>query len=240
MSLEKQRVVVIGGSSGVGYAVAKAAAAAGAAVVIASRSAEKIARAVQAAGGANLDGRVLDVTAEDGVKRFFADLGPFDHLVTTPVIFTSRARIQDQPTEEFRTLFDIKFWGQYYAAKHAAPLLRSGGSITFSSGQLSHRPVPGSVPRASVNGAVEALGRALAVELAPLRVNTVCAGVIATERWDHLEAGERAAHFAQVAKSLPVGRIASPADVAHTYLYAMTNQFTTGTVILVEGGALLV
>jgi NAD(P)-dependent dehydrogenase (short-subunit alcohol dehydrogenase family) len=240
MSLLQTKVVVVGGSSGVGLAVAKAAAAAGATVVIASRSAEKVERARQAALPLALEGRTLDVADEAAVQRFFAETGPFDHLVTTPVIFTSRAGLAEQATAEFRTLFDIKFWGQYYAARYAAPFLRPGGSITLSSGQLSHRPVRGSVPRASVNGAVEALGRALAIELAPVRVNTVCAGVIATERWNDIEAGERAASFARIARALPVGRIAVPEDVAHTYLYAMTNRFTTGTTILVEGGAVLV
>jgi NAD(P)-dependent dehydrogenase (short-subunit alcohol dehydrogenase family) len=240
MSLKHKKIVVIGGSSGVGLAVAKAAAAEGAAVVIASRSAEKVERACQAAGPLGLEGRVLDVSDEAAVQKFFAAIGPFDHLVTTPVIFTSKARLTDQATAEMRALFDIKFWGQYYAARHAAPFLRAEGSITLSSGQLSHRPVPGSVPRASVNGAVEALGRGLAVELAPVRVNTVCAGVIATERWNHIEEKERAASFARIAATLLVGRIATPEDIAQTYLYAMTNRFTTGTVILVEGGALLV
>ena len=240
MSLQHKKVVVVGGSSGVGLAVAKAAAAQGASVVIASRSAEKVERARAGAAPLELEGRIIDVTNETQVRDFFAAVGPFDHLVTTPVIFTSRAPIKDQPTEEFRTLFDIKFWGQYFAAKYAAPLLRPGGSITLSSGQLSHRPVVGSVPRASVNGAVEALGRALAVELAPVRVNTICAGVIATERWHHIEEKERLAQFERIAQSLPVGRIATPEDIAQTYLYAMTNRFTTGTVILVEGGALLV
>jgi NAD(P)-dependent dehydrogenase (short-subunit alcohol dehydrogenase family) len=240
MSLKNQKVVVIGGSSGVGFAVAKAAAAEGAAVVIASRSADKIEKARQRAGSLALEGRVLDVADEAAVKGFFAALGPFDHLVTTSAIFTARASVQEQTTEEFRTVFEIKFWGQYYAARHAAPFLRPGGSITLSSGQLSHRPTAGSVAKASVNGAVEALGRALAVELAPLRVNTICAGVIATERWQGVEEKERLESFARIAKTLLVGRIATPEDVAHTYLYAMTNRFTTGTVILVEGGALLV
>ncbi len=240
MSLQNKKIVVIGGSSGVGLAVAKAAAAEGAAVVIASRSAEKVGRACAAAAPLALEGRVLDVSDEAAVQAFFAALGPFDHLVTTPVIFTSKARLAEQATAEMRALFDIKFWGQYYAARHAAPFLRPGGSITLSSGQLSHRPVPGSVPRASVNGAVEALGRALAVELAPVRVNTICAGVIATERWHHMEEKEREASFARIAETLLVGRIASAEDIAHTYLYAMTNRYTTGSVILVEGGALLV
>ncbi len=87
---------------------------------------------------------------------------------------------------------------------------------------------------------MEALGRALAVELAPVRVNTVCAGVIRTERWNDIEEKERAESFARIAKTLLVGRIASAEDIAHTYLYAMTNRYTTGSVILVEGGALLV
>ncbi len=126
MSLQNKKIVVIGGSSGVGLAVAKAAAAEGAAVVIASRSAEKVERACQAAKPLALEGRVLDVSDEAAVQRFFAALGPFDHLVMTPVIFITKALLADQVTAEMRALFDIKFWGQYYAARHAAPFSGPG------------------------------------------------------------------------------------------------------------------
>jgi NAD(P)-dependent dehydrogenase (short-subunit alcohol dehydrogenase family) len=240
MPLKNKKVVVIGGSSGIGFAVARAAAAEGAAVVIASRSQDKVDLALEAAGSAAIEGRVLDVTREAAVREFFGALGPFDHLVTTAVIWMPKTRLAEQSTEDFRTIFEVKFWGQYHAARHAAPFLRPGGSITLSSGQLSHRPTVESVPRSSVNGAVETMGRALAVELAPLRVNTVCAGVVATERWQHIEKEKREAEFARIGEKLLVGHIAAAEDIAQSYLYLMSNRFTTGTVLLVEGGALLV
>ena len=142
MPLKNKKIVVIGGSSGIGFAVARAAAAEGAAVVIASRSQDKLDLALGKAGSSAIEGKVLDVTRETDVREFFAGLGPFDHLVTTAVIWMPKTRLAQQSTEDFRAIFEVKFWGQYHCAKYAAPFLRPGGSITLSSGQLSHRRPP--------------------------------------------------------------------------------------------------
>jgi NAD(P)-dependent dehydrogenase (short-subunit alcohol dehydrogenase family) len=238
MGLIGKKVVIIGGSSGMGLATAKAVAAAGAGVLIASRSREKLEKA-----RAELGGKVaihpLDVTDEEQVRAFFAKVGPFNHLVTSAASGVT-GKFLELDTEVVRALFDSKFWGQYRAAKHAAPNILAGGSITFFSGIAGQRPLPGFSSYAAVNGAVNALCRALALELAPVRVNVVSPGIVQTPAYAGMPEVERREFFAAVAAKLPVQRAGRPDDAAQTVLYLLRNGFTTGTVIDVDGGGRLV
>jgi NAD(P)-dependent dehydrogenase (short-subunit alcohol dehydrogenase family) len=238
MSLKDKKVVIIGGSSGIGLASAKAAAEAGAYVLIAGRSQEKLHTALAEIEG-EAEGRPLDVTREAEVEEFFARIGAVDHLVTTaatgavgPFLELESAAVQ--------RVFAGKFWGQYYAARYAAPCIKVGGSITMFAGVASEKPLPGLVAYAAVNGAVEGLCRTLAVELAPLRVNCVSPGIVMTPVYDGMPEGERQAMFESLAGKLPVKRVGRPEDIAQTVLYLMQNGYTTGTVISVDGGHRLV
>ncbi|MCM2359694.1 MAG: SDR family oxidoreductase [Geobacteraceae bacterium] len=238
MSLKEKKVVIIGGSSGMGLASARAAAAEGAYVLIAGRSRERLKKALDEIEG-EADAHSLDVTREDEVRDFFADLGTFDHLVTTAASGASGPFLEID-SAAVREVFESKFWGQYYAARYGAAGIQPGGSITMFAGVASHKPLPGLVAYAAVNGAVEGLCRTLAVELAPLRVNVISPGLVMTPVYAAMPEPEREAMFETVAAKLPVGRVGRPEDVAGTVLYLMKNGYTTGTVIHVDGGHRLV
>jgi NAD(P)-dependent dehydrogenase (short-subunit alcohol dehydrogenase family) len=235
-TLAGKRIVVIGGSSGMGLATAQAAAEAGAKVIIASRSAEKLDEARK-----QIPGRVavlpLDVTDAAAVQEAFGQLGPIDHLVVSGSA-TSAGEFRSQPLRDARATFESKFWGAYSAVRSAQ--FNAGGSVVLFSGVFSRRPAPGYVAMAAVNGAIESLGRALAVELAPLRVNVVSPGMTDTPAYAGMPQAQREGMFAAVAAHLPARRIGRPADLAAAVLHLLGNGYVTGTVLDVDGGALLV
>jgi NAD(P)-dependent dehydrogenase (short-subunit alcohol dehydrogenase family) len=195
---------------------------------------------VLAAAAASVPGPVetgtLDVTDERAVASFFAAQPPLDHLVTAAA-GTVRGTVVELEVARARALFESKFWGQYLCAKYAAPLLRPGGSIVLFSGWISRKPMAGVATLAAVDAAIEALGRTLALELAPRRVNVVTPGMIDTPLWSaRLSPEGQREHFARVGQSLPVGRAGTAEDVAHAVRFLMENGFTTGAVVDVDGG----
>jgi NAD(P)-dependent dehydrogenase (short-subunit alcohol dehydrogenase family) len=237
MRFKGQKIVIIGGSSGMGLAVAKMAAAEGAAVVIASRSEEKL-RKAKGEIQENVETLTVDVMDEGSVKAFFEEVGGFDHL-TTPGNEAAMGPFLKLDTIKARAAFDSKFWGQYHAARYGAPHIRGSGSITFFAGIWSQRPVPGGSIVTAINSAIEGLGRALAMELAPIRVNTVSPGIVDTPIWAGMAPGEKEAMFKGAAAALPVRRIGRPEEIAQTVLYLMGNGFSTGSTLYVDGGATL-
>lgn len=238
MTLKDKKVVIIGGSSGIGLACAQAAAAMGAYVLIAGRSQERLLKALDEIDG-EAEGHLLDVTREAEVAEFFTRLGTLDHLVTTAASGADGGFLT-QPSAAVQEVFASKFWGQYHAARYAAPSINPGGSITLFAGVASQKPVPGLVAYAAVNGAIEGLCRTLAVELAPLRVNVVSPGIVDTPAYAGMSEEARRAMFASLAGQLPVKRVGRPEDIAQAVIYLMQNGYTSGTVLNVDGGHRLV
>jgi NAD(P)-dependent dehydrogenase (short-subunit alcohol dehydrogenase family) len=239
-TLENKRVVIIGGSSGIGLATAVQAAEAGAHVVIAGRSENRLEEAreqiAQVAGegktGAlSIEVYVLDNQDEQQIEQFFSQVGKFDHLFTPGAAYTRGPLTSDRETAE--SCFKGKFWPQYFAAKYAAPYLSASGSITLMSGGFSQRPLDGGASYAACNGAIESLGKALAVELAPVRVNVVSPGTIWREGQEGTPRGE---HFKDYEKLSVLKRVGYNEEIAHTVTYLMTNTFTTGSTLFVDGG----
>ena len=230
-------MVIIGGSSGIGLATAKAAAAEGAQVVIASRSEEKLRKAA-----GEIQGKVepipVNTLEEASLKALFDRVGEFDHLAT-PGSEAARGPFLELDLRAAKAGFDSKFWGQYLAAKHGAPKIRAGGSITLVSGAYSQRPGKGASLLTAINSAVEGLGRALAVELSPIRVNVVSPGLVDTPIYSGMPEEKRKAMFSAVAAANLVKRIGRPEDIAETVLYLMNNGYTTGATLFVEGGIML-
>ncbi len=241
MSLQNQRVLVIGGTSGLGLAVADAVIMRGGSVVVASRRQSSVDRAV-AELGAGAAGTVADPRDEGSLTELLEFAGPIDHLVYTagePLEMTMLADLEPQRVRDF---WETRYVGAISAvrAAMAASALREGGSIVLTSGNAAQRPGPGWALGASVCGAIDALTRQLALELAPIRVNNVAPGVTRSPLWSAMTEAEQEAMFDQIGAGLPVGRVADPADVALAYLYAMEQPMATGTSILVDGGAVLV
>jgi NAD(P)-dependent dehydrogenase (short-subunit alcohol dehydrogenase family) len=234
--LEGKKVVVLGGTSGFGLATAKAAAAEGAKVVIVSRSQVNVDKALQELPKGT-EGTSLDVTDETAVQNFFAATGGVDHLVycagdALPAAVTT--------TEEARKFFEVRFWGMYIAARAAFPHIRKGGSITLTNGIVAIRPWKGWSAISALAGAAESLTRGFALDMAPIRVNAVCAGMIKTALWSGMSETDREAMYAEQAKKLPVGRVGEVEDIAETFLYLMKSEFTTGQIVVIDGGAVIV
>jgi NAD(P)-dependent dehydrogenase (short-subunit alcohol dehydrogenase family) len=238
-ALQDKRVVVLGGTGGIGFATAEAAAREGARLVIVARRQEGIDHAV-ARLPAGTEGYAADLSREASIADLFARIGAFDHLVFVAGEPLHLGPIASTVIDEARAAFTIRYWGAYAAAKYAAPHIRPGGSIAVASGNAGARPQKGWTVATSICGAVEALVRALAVELAPIRVNAVAAGVVRTDLWSSIPPAEREALFAQIASTLPVGRVGAPADIAEAYVYLMRDGFSTGAVLMLDGGGVLV
>jgi NAD(P)-dependent dehydrogenase (short-subunit alcohol dehydrogenase family) len=183
--LQDKRVVVLGGSSGIGLAVARQAASQGARVVIASSSAERVQNAIESVGG-EARGQAVDLSDEPAVAAFFSELGTFDHLVFTA---GDSLHLNDLPStdlQQARRAFELRYWAALAAVKYGSPHIRKEGSIVLTTGIAGQRPRKGWTIAASVCGSIEALTRALAVKLAPIRVNAVSPGVVRTNLWQKM------------------------------------------------------
>ena len=239
MDLSGKRVVVLGGTSGIGLAVAEAVARAGATPVVASRDQTRV-DATVASLPAGAEGFAVDVTDEAAVSGMFERIGPFDHLVFTAGETLALGALAETSLASARQFFETRYWGAFTAAKHGAPLIRPGGSIVFSSGSAGLRPRAGWALGASICMAMEGLTRALAVELAPIRVNVVTPGFVRTPLWQNIPEDDREAMFVAAGERLPVGRVGEAAEVAETYVFLMRQGFATGQSFVVDGGGVLV
>jgi NAD(P)-dependent dehydrogenase (short-subunit alcohol dehydrogenase family) len=229
--LKNARVLVLGGSSGIGLATAAAAAAAGAAVTIASRSQAKLDAALPKLS----KGRaiVLDTGDAGAIERFFAEEAPWDHVIVSAAQ-TTTGSVRALDLADARAAMESKFWGAYRVARAAK--IKDTGSLTFVSGVLSVRPSASSVLQGAINAALEALAQGLALELAPVRVNAVSPGLIATPLWSGMADDKRAAMFAGAAQLLPARRVGQPEDIANAVMFVLTTPFAAGSTVRVDGG----
>jgi NAD(P)-dependent dehydrogenase (short-subunit alcohol dehydrogenase family) len=228
-----QKLLFIGGSSGIGYATAQLAAALGGQVTIASRSAERVARAAEAVGS-GADGRVIDVTNNESVDTFFADGVMWDHVIVTGSQ-TSIAPVRKVSVQSAQAAFDSKFWGFYRVARVAN--IRPRGSLSVIAGFLATRPSAERALMGAINAALENLVKGLALELKPVRVNAVSPAVVNTEMWAGMPAEQREATFTKLAASYPAGRIGQPEDIARQLLLLAGTEYATGTIVTLDGGA---
>ncbi|MDR3506546.1 MAG: SDR family oxidoreductase [Caulobacteraceae bacterium] len=234
--LDGAKVVVIGGASGVGFAVAAAAIEAGAEVVVGSSQAPHIEAAAEKLGrGAK--GQTVDVKDEASVASFFEAAGPFDHLVFTAGDWGHMfGPTRDLDVEASKARMEVRFWGAARAAKHAIRQIAKDGSITLTGGMLAHRPMPGAPLTTASAHTTEGLALGLARDLAPIRVNAVCLGLILSEQIQTM--GEAA--IKGFTASLPLPRGGTVEEAAEAYLYLMRATYVTGQVVRVDGGASLV
>jgi NAD(P)-dependent dehydrogenase (short-subunit alcohol dehydrogenase family) len=233
------RVVVLGGSSGIGLATAKAAAAAGASVVIASRNPASV-RSALAELPAGAAGRAVDASSTEDLTAFFDFIGDFDHIAYTAGEHLVPTPLSEYTPDKGRAFLELRLIAALNAIRLAVPHIRSGGSITMTSGTAAFRGGSGWFLGAAASGAIISAAKALAVELAPIRVNVVAPGVVRSPLWSEMPEADREALYESVGRGLPLGRVAEVDDVAKAYLQLMEQDYATGTVAVIDGGTILV
>lgn len=224
--LKNKRIAVFGGTSGIGRAVANAARREGAEVVVVGRN----------GAPENEPHESVDVRDEQAVAEFFEGQRPFDHVISTVGSPARRVEFREIRRAEADEHFAVKYWGQFYILKHAARALSPGGSVVLTTGLSPARPAVGFATQAAISGALEALVRTHAVELAPIRLNAICPGNIESDKlFSELPAEAVASRVlcASAATGLPE-------HAAHSYLFALTNPHLTGQILVVDGGGSLV
>ena len=238
MNLKNARVLVIGGTSGIGLGVASAVAERGATPIVVSRRQSSVDRAL-AELPEGTRGATVDLTDQSALDRLAADIGDIEHLVFTAGEPLELVGFTDLTADVIGGFFRTRYVGALSAVHAFAPRITAGGSITLTSGTAAERPGLGVLP-ASVCGAMNALTKALAFELAPLRVNAVAPGVVRSPLWDALSEKDRQVMYDQAAQQLPLGRVGEVGDAARAYVYCMAQEFGTGIVLTVDGGTTLV
>lgn len=240
--LENAKILIVGGGSGMGLALTRRCLDAGAQVIIAGRSRERLEGAAKDLGRpAVLTAITADLSLEHEVAHLFEQTGALDHVVSTAAdIVGAYELLPSLEPRAAQRVVESKFLGPLLLAKHGASKLSPAGSITFVSGIAAYRPAARGSVVAAVNAALEGLVRALAVELAPIRVNVVSPGWVDTSIWAHVAGDRKDNVLSAMAERLPVGRIGRPEDIAHAIAFLMGSTFTTGTTLHVEGGHRLV
>jgi NAD(P)-dependent dehydrogenase (short-subunit alcohol dehydrogenase family) len=236
MSITQQRILIIGGSSGMGLASAKRLAKAGAEVVIAGRDAAKLDAAVIALDG-KATGMTADYTDPVSLEALMRRLGRLDHLVLAAAGAAAWGPFAQLPVEAVRAALNNKLLGYWQSLQAALPILRKDGSVIFMTGAASRVAMVGTSGLAAVNGGITQMAQTLSKELAPLRVNVVSPGLVDTPAYDAMPAQAKAGMFSGAAQSLPVGRTGVPDDIAQCVEMLIGNTFATGMVLDIDGGA---
>ncbi|WP_192891539.1 SDR family oxidoreductase [Vibrio bathopelagicus] len=218
---EKNTFVIIGGTSGIGKALAMQLRNESNTVHIASRHTG------------------VDITNEKSLCDYFESIGAFDHLIMTAGSYAPAGKVTDVAIEDAKTAFDTKFWGSLNVAKHAARYMTPNGSITLTTGMLSRKVVAGTYVKTAINAALESVTKVLAKELSPIRVNAVSPGLTMTEAYKNMDESARTTMYDNAKNNLPAGKVGEPSEIAMGYLFAINNSYVTGSIIDIDGGALL-
>lgn len=238
--LDGRKVVVIGGSAGMGLATAELAADHGADLAIAARNPARLedaAKALEARGGRPVSRRALAVEDRAAVARFLADEAPFDHLVL-PGSTVKPLLYSELDDANAREAFESKFWGPFWAAWDARRHMRKGGSVVFFTGVAAERTVKGYVIGGCINGALNAGVRSLALEFAELglRCNVIAPSLVDTPLLDAVHAHDKVERLAAMAARLPVRRVGTAEECGMAAMLLMANGFISGEVLTVDGG----
>lgn len=237
MELTHRKIMVVGGSSGMGLAIVRAALTHKAQVIAVGRDAGRLERVASELGVQTI---AADVTQEDEVVRLFDTVGGFDHLVITAASNLAYPTIRELKLDDARRTIDAKLVAALLLSKYAARQISEHGSITFTAGIAAERPLPTGCVVAAVNGALFSLTYALAIALAPVRVNVLSPGWVDTPILEAIAGANKPAMVEHMARRLPVGRIGRPEDIALAAIFLMESEFTTGTILHVDGGHRLV
>jgi NAD(P)-dependent dehydrogenase (short-subunit alcohol dehydrogenase family) len=238
--MKDSKIVIIGGSSGIGFATARAALEEGAAVVICGRSEERLRTAA-----ARLDGRVdifpLDIVDETAVAALFGSIVRLDHVFITAGGFPDSGLgghdpRKLHPNESLRPVLDSRLWGPVHVVRYATPKIRPGGSVTFTTGVATVKPLPGEAFMSATGGGLEALSRSLAIDMAPVRFNVIRPGLVDTPLLERVLGEHRDQVVAAAVSRFPIKRAGRPEEIAEAALFLMKNEYVTGIELTVDGG----
>lgn len=237
-SLAGKRVVIFGGTSGIGLSAAIQAKAQGANVVVIGRDAKVAADVVKEH---QLEGwRAADVTSADQIETALRDIPQVDHLVLLAGSFVA-GKVREAEVSHLQRAFDERIWASIAAIRALGDKLSTDGSITFISGVLADRPnAYGTAVLAAASAAMEAFARGLALELAPIRVNTFSPGPIDTPLLSKTLGEGRDAFVESLSSTLPLKRIGTAEEAAAGVVFLMANGFMNGATLHLDGGAALV
>ncbi len=238
MELNGKKIVVMGASQGIGFETSKKLAQKGAIVYMASKTKNKIEKAAFEAGQGTIP-ITLDFADESAVESFFKETGNIDHLVCVGASNSAWGKFIDIETAALLKAFNSKFYGYFFSAKHALPVLSKSGSIVFVIAGSARKAIPGTAGLAAVNGAIMSMGRTMAAEVGPVRVNLVSPGVIDTPYYNWMGDEQKSKLFKQLGEKIPLGRVGKPEEVAHAIIMLLENDFITGAIIDADGGASL-
>jgi len=222
--------VIVGGTSGIGFAIAKRLASNGLSVVIVGRDKDKLAGAL-ATLGSSVRGETADATDRASLDRLFARLGRIGHLILVAARGGGGGLFQQIQDDALRSGFEGKFWAHWNAAQSSLPFLLSTGSITFITASASRHADPGTSGLAAINGALDRMVPTMARELAPIRVNAVSPGIVSTRWWL-----DKPDLFKALSEKAPLGRAGKPEEIADAVAFLVRNTFVTGVVLDVDGG----
>lgn len=240
-----RKIVVVGGTSGIGFRAAQAFIDAGAIVTVISSQQTNVDSATKRLASPNATGLVGDVRDEEAFISILRSLGPVDHIVFSGVDKIIRGALEDLNLNDAKALFGVKFWGAVTVGKAVKKhnLIKPGGSLTLTSGTAALKPGKGASTGGALNGGVISLTKGLAGDLAEnkVRVNVVVPGLVKTELWDKQgkTKEELEKFFREAGAKLPVGFVADGGDIAEAYLYLVKADYATGTSVEIDGGTRL-
>jgi len=234
IDLSAAKVLVLGGSSGIGLAVARGAASLGAQLILLGRSADKLAAAAESVPGATTI--PVDMRDERAVAAAITSIGEVDHVVLTAVAdeLERKAPLVKLTDVQIERSFD-KMRGFLNILRHVATKLSGHGSITMLTGVSAIKPGPEFALLAAESASITGLCRGIARDLAPVRANVIMAGVVDTP----IHADHRTPIKEWAESNLPLRRFGQPEDIAHAALFLMTNPYVTGQTLIVDGGLTL-
>lgn len=233
-TLNKSKVVIAGGSSGIGAVLTKMLAEDGAAITVIGRDADKLALLKKTLP--SVETVALDARDRGALDALFPTMGKIDHLVLTLSGGKGGGSFKELALQELREGFDSKFWPQLNVLQAALPYLKSDGSVTLVTAASAGAALPGTSGLAAINGALEIMIPILSAEFKPLRVNAVSPGMIDTPWWDFLPATAKEQLFSDFSTGVHVGRVGHPEEVAGTIRHVMSNGYINGVTIRCHGG----